>query len=154
MINRFILFFILIFFYFNSFSQKCFEYQKTGCVPPKSKFIYSVNNASVSFEFAFGEKRVIPVTLLMGKDYRVTLCGDDIFDGVIQFIIRDIDGNILYDNSTNKYKLSIEFSNKVTQKVLFELIAPELNFETADSVEVKGCIGMLIEDMVSVKIGF
>ena len=154
MINRFVLFFILIFFNFNAFSQKCFEYHKTGCIPSKSKFIYSKNNASVSFEFAFGEKRVIPVTLLMGKDYRITLCGDDIFDGVIQFIIRNTDGKILYDNSSCDYKLNIEFSNKVTQRVLFELIAPELNFKIADSVETTGCIGILIEDMVSVKTGF
>jgi len=136
------------------YSQKCFEYQKTNCFPKKSKFSYMENSSSVSFEFSSGEQRQIPFNLLLGIDYRITLCADPIFEGIIKFIIRGEDGKEIYNNSTQNFNLNLEFSSRKTHNVVFELSAPEPNKGVSDTVYFEGCIGVLIEEMVSVKTGF
>ncbi len=138
----------------NLYSQECFEYQKSNCIPKPSKFVYQENNASVSFLFSSGEEREIPLTFMHGRDYRITLCADKVFDNIIKLVIKNEDGKVIYDNSTQNFNLNLEFTCRKTQDVTIDVAAPDVGTENNDTVLYEGCIGLLIEDMKSVKTGF
>lgn len=139
---------------FNLIAQECFEYYKEACAPKMSKFSYAENNASVSFLFSSGENRAIPFTLVNGIDYRITLCADPKFEDIINLIIRSKEGREIYNNNNQNFNLNLEFACRKTQEVTFEVIAPDPNIGASDTVFFEGCIGVLIEEMVSVKTGF
>lgn len=132
-------------------AQDCFEFHKKNCSPEKGRFAYSVNNASVSFAFSPGESKCVSSQLMQGKDYRITICSDSLYCGVVSLVIRNEDGKIMYDNSQDNFSANIEFSCRVTNNVEYVLTAPERQ-DVADGT--KGCIGILIEEMISPKIGF
>jgi hypothetical protein len=92
--------------------------------------------------------------LLLGIDYRITLCADSVFNDVIKFVIINEEGKQIYNNSTQNFNQNLEFSSRKTHNVIFEIEAPELSITDADSALNEGCIGILIEEMVSVKTGF
>lgn len=147
-----VLFIALLFFLSLSgvFAQECYEYHKAACKPAKSKYAYDQTRNSVSFLFKAGESREVPVDLYAGKDYRITICSSEVFDDVISFSVLRQDGTIIYSNANDNYALNLEFSSKKTQQLTILLEIPETN----SGLEVKGCVGVLIEDMVSVKTGF
>jgi len=145
---------ILSIFSFAVFSQNCFDYHKTHCFPKKSNFHYIENNSSVSFLFSPGDIQEIQVLFLLGKDYRITLCADSIFDNIIQLRILNGQGIILYDNSKQNFNLNLEFSSKKTQNAILEIIAPEIDNKNVNSIDSEGCIGVFIEEMISIKTGF
>lgn len=132
-----------------SLGQECYEYHKQACYPSNSKYIYDYNSNSVSFLFKPGEMRDVPMELYSGKDYRITICSSEIFDQVVAFSILKDDGTVLYDNGKFNYELNIEFTSLQTQEVIMQIEVPE-----SESPEIEGCVGILIEDMVSVKTGF
>jgi len=134
--------------------QKCFDFQKTHCKPPESKFTYTYNEASVSFLFASGERRDIPFRLYDGKDYRMTLCSDSVFGDIIRFSIVIADGKLLYSNEDHQYSQNIEFSSQKTQDVTLRIEAPEATKGVSDTISCQGCIGILIGEMNSIKTGF
>ncbi|MDA3894093.1 MAG: hypothetical protein PF517_20735 [Salinivirgaceae bacterium] len=154
MFKKYILFIIIFSPFQYNFAQECFEYYKSACIPKSSNFIYTENNSSVSFQFTSGELKEIPFTLILGIDYRITLCADKKFEDIIKFIIRAKDGNEIYNNSQQNFNLNLEFACRKTQDVTFELIAPEPNIGNNDTVLIDGCMGVLVEEMVSVKTGF
>jgi len=143
---------ILLFASLLGYGQQCFEYHKNACIPPISKYTYDETTNSVSFLFTAGQKRQVPLTLYAGKDYRIMVCGNSIFNDVILFKILKEDGQVIYDNSKFNYLLDIEFSSQNSQSAFIEIEVPDL--AVTDSLKPKGCIGVLIEDMVSVKTGF
>ena len=154
MIRKTLLVGILSIFSFAVFSQDCFDYHKTHCFPKKSSFNYTENNSSVSFIFSPGDVREIHFMFSLGKDYRITLCADSIFENIIQFRILNEQGLSLYDNSKQNFNLNLEFSSKKTQDVIFEIRAPEIDYKNVNSVDSEGCIGVFIEEMISIKTGF
>ena len=154
MFKRVLTFTLVYFIVSATYSQKCFDYHKSNCFPKPSKFVYKENVASVSFLFKSGEIRDIPFTLLLGIDYRITLCADSVFNDVIKFVIINEEGKQIYNNSAQNFNLNLEFSSRKTHNVIFEIEAPELSIINADSTLNEGCIGILIEEMVSVKTGF
>ena len=148
------LFILILFFSSVSHGQNCFGYQKLHCFPPESKFTYTYNDASVGFLFSSGEQRDVPFSFYNGKDYRITLCADSVFQDVIRFTILSDDGKTLYSNESHQYSLNAEFSSNKTQDVFLRIEAPEASKGLSDTVSYKGCIGILIEDMNSIKTGF
>ena len=60
----------------------------------------------------------------------------------------------IYDNSKQNFNLNLEFSSKKNLNVVLEISAPEIDYENISSVSPKGCIGVLIEEMISIKTGF
>jgi len=138
----------------NIKAQECFEYFRSACIPNESKFTYAENNASVSFLFSSGDMREIPFSLVNGIDYRITICADKKFEDIIKLIIRTQEGKEIYNNSKQNFNLNLEFACKKSQDVMLELYAPEPNVGVSDTVYFEGCIGILIEEMVSVKTGF
>jgi hypothetical protein len=135
-------------------AQGCFDFHKTHCKPEASKFTYAYNKSSVSYLFKSGESRNIPFELLEGKDYRMTICTDPVFSGVVWFRIITGSGKELYDNSKNNYDLNVEFTCKKTEEVDLIIMAPKPATGISDTIVVEGCIGLLIEDMVSFRTGF
>jgi len=154
MIKKILLVSLLLICFSAIYSQNCFNYHQTNCIPKESKFNYTENKSTVSFLFSSGDVREIPFTFLLGKDYRITLCADSVFENIICFSITNKQGNILYDNSKQNFNHNLEFSSKKTQKVLFEIRAPEIEAINSNSIYIEGCIGILIEEMISVKTGF
>lgn len=146
---------IFIFFLVTNLpAQGCFEFHKTHCKPVKGKFVYAYNESSVSYLFKSGQDRSIPFELFEGKDYRMTICTDSIFSGVVWFRIINEDGKEIFDNSKSGYQLNIEFSCKKTEEVDLIISAPKAAVGISDTIVVEGCIGLLIEDMVSFRTGF
>ncbi len=147
------LYFFLLIFPLFGYSQKCFYYHKDACGTIESKYAYSYNQSSVSYLFKAGESRQIPFTLYAGKDYRITICTQNIFDNIVSFKIVKSDGTIFYDNSKYDFEFNLEFSSRQSQEVILELEVPDMP-ESKDSTLNEGCVGILIEDMISVKTGF
>ncbi len=133
------------------FAQDCFDFYKSHCCPSQSSFVYTVNEASVSFAFAPGESKCVIVNLFQGKDYRITICSDSLYSGVVSLVIQNDGGKVLYDNSTDDFSTNIEFSCRRNNETEFIITAPN-RLDVVDGT--KGCIGILIEDMVTPKIGF
>lgn len=146
----FTILYILVFSQTN-FSQQCFEYHK-DCPLPSSKFVYSETKYSVSFLFDAGNTKQTQLPLFSGKDYRITICADSVFNQVVNFKLINNQGKVLYDNSKDNYSLTLEFISKQTQNALLEITIPDM-INPNGSVP-KGCVGIRIEDMVSVRLGF
>ena len=141
-----------IFFVQLSGAQDCYDFYKKF-IPrnDNSRFAYAINNSSVSLAFAPGESKCVYGELIQGKDYRITICSDSLYNGVVSLIIKNNEGKILYDNSQDDFNINIEISCRKTNSVEYILTAP--NRLDVDP-ETKGCIGLIIEDMVSPRIGF
>ncbi|MFA6401232.1 MAG: hypothetical protein WCX31_06345 [Salinivirgaceae bacterium] len=151
---RLTIFLIFVLLGVNSNAQKCFEFQKEHCQPAPSKFTYQTNNNSAAYKFSAGELRRIPFGLMENKDYRITLCGDSVFNGIILFVIQDESGKEIYNNSQHSFALNLEFSAKKSQEVNFDITIPDNTNVPADSLSVEGCVGILIEEMSTIKTGF
>lgn len=131
-------------------AQDCSEFYKSECMSPPSKFSYTLNPASGSFELSSGHQEVVFISLAEGKDYRIHLCAAPVFNQVIQFDIYNKQNDLLYTNTANEFSLQVEFSSKKLQELSFVITAPLI--ETMP--DTSGCVGILIEEMESVKIGF
>ena len=131
-------------------AQECSEFYQAECVSPPSKFTYVINPASCSFMLKPGGQELILFVFDEGKDYRIFLCAAPVFNQVIQFDILNEQNNLLYSNLDNDFSLHVEFSSKKTQAVSFVVTAPEMEYFS----DTSACVGILIEEMESVKIGF
>jgi hypothetical protein len=97
-----------------------------------------------------GGQELIPFIFSEGKDYRILLCAAPVFNRVIQFDIFNEQNNLLYSNRENDFSLQVEFSSNKTQAVTFIVTAPEMDYFT----DTSACVGILIEEMKSVNLGF
>lgn len=133
-------------------AQDCYDFYKKY-IPrnDNARFAYALNSTSVSLAFTPGESKCVYGELIQGKDYRITICSDSLYNGVVSLIIKNNEGKILYDNSQDDFNVNIEFSCRKTNPVEYILTAP--NRMDVDP-ETKGCIGLIIEDMVTPRIGF
>lgn len=133
-------------------AQQCFDFYKTHCCPlqsdPYTK--YAVSNSSTSFALKPGDSRCIIYEIYRGKDYRLTLCSDSLYNGIVSFQIRD-DNSVLYDNSEDDFNTFLEFSCRKTTHVEFIISAPN---RSDVAPETKGCIGLLIEEAITPVLGF
>lgn len=151
MIKNLLILFSFLFFLKIGFSQQCFDYHKS-CKLAYSKFEYSETRNSVSFLFKAGETKELQIPVFSGKDYRISLCADSVFNQIVALKFINSKGNILYDNSEHNYELNLEFVSKQTQIAVLEISVPDII--NPNGTIPKGCIGIRIEDMVSVKLGF
>jgi hypothetical protein len=138
----------------NVFSQGCFGYEKLSCKPEPSKYPFKRNEKSGAFLFNSGELLRIPIDLIQNKDYRITICGDSVFKGIILFVIKDTKGAEIYNNSNHSFSQNFEFSAKKNQDVFFEITVPDVSNDSNKKLLMEGCVGILIEEMNSIKTGF
>jgi len=100
-----------------------------------------------------------------GRDYRVSICCDDIFGGTIEFMLIDIEtGTELYSNANDNYVQEFEFTVTKTRDIAIQIYVPGesiLKYEGehgTDGLTRKdndmGCVGVLIEHMITPMKGF
>jgi hypothetical protein len=144
--------------------RKCFGYQRDSCTTSKNIF-YKINDESRSALFLKGQKSRTPFTIYNGRDYRVSLCWDHILGSQIGFKLIDKDTDqVLYDNSKDTYSSEFEFTVAQTRDIYIEIEVPGESSVVAvegnqDIIIVQkdaemGCIGVLIEHMITPTKGF
>jgi hypothetical protein len=149
-------FFIPLFIFsgITLFGQNCFEYHLSRKCTTLSKFSYRYNESSGSFLMQSGEVQSYLLEIKEGMDYKLTLCSDDIFtDKVILQILKE-DETSLYSNLDYDLQQNVEFSCKNSQLVTIDVQAPAPAYGISDTIVHQGCIGLLIEQVPSVKTGF
>ena len=133
-------------------AQNCFDFHRTNCCPLQDNpyVHYAVSSKSTSFALKPGDSRCILFEIFSGKDYRMTLCSDSLYSGIVSFQIRD-DNSVLYDNSDEDFNTFLEFSCRKTTHVELIISAPN---RSDVAPETKGCIGLLIEEAITPVLGF
>jgi len=144
--------------------RKCFGYQRDSCETSKNIF-YRINEESRSALFLKGQKSRTQFTVYNGRDYRISLCWDHILGGQIIFKLIDKDTDaVLYDNSTDGFSSEFEFTVAQTRDLYIEISVPgESEVVKAEGNEdviivqkdtEMGCIGVMIEHMITPTKGF
>jgi hypothetical protein len=141
--------------------SRCLEYHKNHCERSTNKY-YQLNSESRSGLFHKGQKSRTLLEAFNGRDYRISLCHDDVFSKPIILRIKDkARDEVLYDNSEDNFAQDFEFTVTSTVELWIEVEVQgesTLNTNTHNSIirrdsEV-GCIGLLIEYMVTPRKGF
>jgi hypothetical protein len=156
---------------FNSYSQnndykirKCFNYEHDSCSVSNNIF-YKINNTlSRSALFLKGQTSKTPFTVYNGRDYRISLCWDPILGNHILFKILDANTeDVLYDNATNEFSSEFEFTVTNTSKIILVVTVPLSSDEefngNKNTIFIQkdkrmGCVGVLIEHMITPTKGF
>jgi len=144
--------------------RKCFGYQRDSCAPSQNIY-YKVHDASRSALFLKGQTSKTPITIYNGRDYRISLCWDPVLGSQILFKILEAGGEtVLYDNAKDGYSSDFEFTVAQTSDIIIEVTIPgssdlakansddELIFVEKD--KEMGCVGVLIEHMITPTKGF
>jgi hypothetical protein len=144
--------------------RKCFGYQRDSC-PTSSNIYYKVHEESRSALFVKGQTSQTRFTIYNGRDYRISLCSDSILGGQIAFRLIDNEtGNVLYDNKEDHYATEFEFTATQSRDIIIEISVPgnsgiieaesnqDLIFVRKDTE--MGCVGVLIEHMITPSKGF
>lgn len=144
--------------------RKCFGYQKDSCTLSVNPF-YKIHEQSRSALFVKGQTSRTPVTIYNGRDYRISLCWDHVLGNQIKFRILDGESEaVLYDNATDEFSSEFEFTVTQTREVIIEVSVPGNSplidaRENEDIILVRkdtemGCLGVLIEHMITPTKGF
>lgn len=144
--------------------RKCFGYQRDSCALSQNIY-YKVHDASRSALFLKGQTSETILTIYNGRDYRVSLCWAPVLGNRILFKIIDRDTeSVLYDNANDDFSSDFEFTVAQTREVVIEVTVPgssslaqatsedELIFVEKD--KEMGCVGVLVEHMITPSKGF
>ena len=145
-------------------ARKCFGYQRDSC-PTSSNMYYKVHEESRSALFVLGQVSQTKFTIYNGRDYRVSICYDPILGSQIGFRLLDSEsGKTLYDNKDDNYATEFEFTATQSREIIIEISVPGKSgfSETTGDEEVifvrkdteMGCVGVLIEHMITPSKGF
>ena len=137
----------------------CTNYHRMACAMEGSKkdakeFMY--NAQSKSGLFAQGSVSKMRCVVYKGNDYRISVCCETILGDKVNFKIFDAKTNeLLFDNTQNEDAQQFEFSAATTRPLVIEVAVPEGTTaadkgKTADAA----CVGLLIENKVSARVGF
>ena len=144
--------------------RKCSNYERDSC-KVSSNIFYKINNTlSRSALFLKGQTSETLMTVYNGRDYRVSLCWDPILGDHMLFKILDAETrSVLYDNATNEFSSEFEFTVTNTSNVILVVTVPlssedELNGSNNAIFIQKdkrmGCVGVLVEHMITPTKGF
>jgi hypothetical protein len=153
-----------------SFAQDCVDYHKRNCKSQERKNAdgtvntnwYVISDESRSALMMKGQKSEFRFTIHQGKDFRLSLCAADVLGEKIQFQLVDFEENtVLYDNAQHGYSREFEFTVMRTRNLKIVIILPtdgQATNQTSIGFKAKntevGCVGVLIESMVTPKTGF
>lgn len=142
----FLIFFTFLFISNNLSSQNCKDFY-LKCDFDEREY-WSINELSSSFNMSLDSFAEIEMEIFKAKDYRISICGDDIMGNNLHFTIFDTDDNLLYDNGDDDNALIFSFSCTETQNI-------RINLETNGiKSSKKGCLGILIQETLTIKTGF
>lgn len=144
--------------------RKCFGYQRDSCKRSQNMY-YKVQDKSRSALFVKGQTSKTRMYIYNGRDYRISLCWDPVLGNRVGLkIIDDETGNTLYDNSTDEFSSEFEFTVTQSRDIVIEVSVPgESGFSRTDGNEEivlirkdreMGCVGVLIEHMITPTKGF
>ena len=146
---------ILIGLHINLPSQlPCSNYQRRpGCsMATEEGFRY--NSQSRSGLFARGTTSKLKAVFYAGMDYSISICADASLGSDIQFTLTDAaDGSVIYDNATDNKSPHMEFSCETTRNMFVTVIIPGGPGGKGQAQD-GACLGILIEQMVTPKVGF
>jgi hypothetical protein len=144
--------------------RKCYGYQRDSC-PTSENIYYKRHEDSRSALFLKGQSSRTNFEIYNGRDYRISLCWDPVLGGPIQFkLINQETNSVLYDNATDEFASEFEFTVTQRASLYIEITVPgesETNqaMNNDDIILVRkdkevGCVGILIEYMVTPPKGF
>ena len=156
---------IFIFGQTNDYSmRKCFGYQRDSCSRSENVY-YKMTDESRSALFVKGQTSRVRINIYNGRDYRVSFCHDRVLgEGIIMRIIDAENENTLYDNSEDNFATEFEFTVTQTREVFVEIEVPGNSAladaeNNSDLIFVRkdtemGCVGILVEHMITPPKGF
>lgn len=144
--------------------RKCFGYQKDSC-PVSENIYYKLHEDSRSALFVKGQTSKTFIEIFNGRDYRISLCWDPVLGNRMGFKIIDREtDDVLYDNSTDEFATEFEFTVTQSREIIVEVAVPgESDLSKAsgneDLILVRkdremGCVGVLVEHMITPSKGF
>lgn len=140
---------------------RCLDYHKNNCERSTNKY-YRLNSESRSGLFHKGQKSRTVLEAFNGRDYRVSICYGDVFDKPVIFrIIDKARDQVLYDNSEDNFARDFEFTVTSTLELWIEVeVQGSSPFKKQEQDALirrdsnVGCVGVLIEYMVTPRKGF
>ena len=149
----------------NDYSMRsCWGYHKDSCKTSKNIYYRVVDN-SRSALFVKGQTSRIKFPIYNGRDYRISFCHDQVLgEGIVMRLIDAETESVLYDNSEDGFASEFEFTVTQTREIFVEIAVPGTSrmSEAADDADLifvrkdteMGCIGILIEHMITPVKGF
>lgn len=140
----------------------CLDFHKRKCKRQDVSSSYSMSPDSRSAMFLKGQTSEFRLTIYRGKDYRITICNDEVLgDNIGMAIIDRETGEPLYNNKDFNYVRDFEFTVLMSREIKIIISVPDDSgtakpngdFRAKDSASV-GCLGVLIEEMITPKKGF
>lgn len=152
-------------------AQECVNFQKKQCLGSDNPYM-TYNTQSKSGMFVLGHTSDLIFVAHAGQDYHLSLCQDKNVEEPIKFKV--LDGRskeVLFDSETASLDtpaegeesagppMSFEFSCEVTKKIIVRITAPgpppkEGAKNEEPDPESLFCVGVLIENMPTTKLGF
>ncbi len=147
-----------------SMSQRCSKYHILNGNFSENKYYQIHKEASRSALFVKGETSRMFLEVFNGRDYRISLVFDDVLGGPVEFKLYDrSDDVLLYDNMNDAYSQEFEFTVTRTRDLIIELYVPGHSVGLEAVSQEKGlfrkdteigCVGVLIEHMITPRKGF
>jgi hypothetical protein len=128
-------------------------HRQEGCSQVSEEgFIY--NSQSKSGLFAKGTTSKLKAIFYSGFDYSISLCADPALGTGIGMVLSDATtGEVLYDNATDNKATHFEFGNETTRNMFITITIPGAGPAKGKSADA-ACLGILIEQKTSPKVGF
>jgi hypothetical protein len=170
---------ILFFYGTGMYAQSCTGFHKKACKSLGDEgWVY--NSQSKSGLFEYGMSSEIKIVIFKDNDYAMTLCNEKALGkGELMLTIKDAKtGEMIYDNATDDRAQHLEFTCATTRSVIVTVTAGgDGSGNTGSSSHEKGndakktatkgtstnksaeptdggCVGLLIEQKASSKVGF
>ena len=144
----------------NDYKPMCLDYQKNNCNYSRNKY-YHYNESSRSALFIKGQTSKMNFEIFNGRDYRISVCNDEALGDTVEFKLIDNEtGDILYDNADNYYSKIFEFTVFESRTISIEIFVPGNSKEQNKIHGILpknkhiGCVGILIEHMITPVKGF
>ena len=166
------------FFTLSSIGQECNNFHKRKCYGSDNAYM-SYNTQSKSGMFILGHTSDLVFVAHSGQDYRVSLCQDKKVEEPLKFqVIDSRSKDILFDNQDAALDIPpaegedpeeaglpqfFEFSADATKKIIIRITAPGPPPQKGESKRGKKnepdtddlfCVGVIVENMPSPKLGF
>ncbi len=158
-------------------AQECKNFHKKKCNGSDDPYM-RYNTQSKSGMFVLGHTSDLVFVSHAGQDYRISLCQDNDVEELIKFKV--IDGrskDVLFDSESSALDVPVdeesgeeaslpmffEFSSEVTKKIIVRITAPGPPPEEGKEKGKKNeeidpeslfCVGVLLENMPTPKLGF
>ncbi len=120
---------------------QCKSFVKSDCQPKLSPYIHDGNyNAIIMNE---GEEAEIYKTIFAGQRYRMMICIDGSLPDA-EFVVSDINRNILFDNRKENKTPQWDFKANTSQQIKITIRIPKSGSASKTESElVFGCVGIL-----------